>query len=199
MKDFFKDIKTLLIVVLVVIILFMRACSGGDKNNNDVTISTPSTITKIEVKWDTLKIDSLVYVPRWKTKINIVHDTIPLNIDTLSILKDYYAKYFYTDTLDLDSLGNIVINDTISQNSITFRKIIPKILFPATTITNTIYINKREFYGGFGIKGRTNQLNYLGGELLFKTKSNQAYNIGIGLNQDFQPVLGFGMYWKIGK
>ena len=72
-------------------------------------------------------------------------------------------------------------------------------LIPTTTITNTVYINKREFYGGFGIKGRSDQLNYLGGELLFRTKNNQAYNIGIGLNQDFKPVLGFGMYWKIGK
>ena len=199
MKVFFKNIQTLLIVVLVVIIFFMRACSGGDKNNNDVTISTPSTITEIEVKWDTLKIDSLVYIPRWKTKINIVHDTITLNIDTLSILKDYYAKYFYTDTLDLDSLGNIVISDTISQNSIVFREIQPNVLIPTTTITNTVYINNREFYGGFGIKGKSDQLNYLGGELLFKTKNKQAYSIGIGVNQEFQPVLGFGMYWKIGK
>ena len=196
MKDFFKDIKTLLIVVLIVIIIIMRSCSG-DRNNT--MIPEPITITQTVTKWDTLKIDSLVYVPRWRTKINTVHDTIPADIDTLYILKDYYSKYFYTDTLNLDSLGSIVINDTISKNSILFREIHPNVLIPTTTITNTVYINKREFYGGFGIKGRSNQLNYLGGELLFKTKNNQAYNIGVGLNQDFQPVLGFGMYWKIGK
>ena len=197
MKDFFKDIKTLLIVVLVAIILLMRACSG--KEGKGIAKNEPITITQTVTKWDTLKIDSLVYVPRWRTKINTIHDTVPANIDTLYILKDYYSKYFYTDTLNLDSLGSIVINDTISKNSILFREIHPNVLIPTTTITNTVYINKREFYGGFGIKGRSNQLNYLGGELLFKTKNNQAYNIGIGLNQDFQPVLGFGMYWKIGK
>ena len=121
------------------------------------------------------------------------------DIDTLKILKDYYAKYFYADTLNLDSLGNIVIKDTISRNSIIFRKITPNILFPTTTTTNTVYINRREFYGGFGIKGRSNQLNYLGGELLFRTKNEQAYSVGVGINQDFQPVLGFGMYWKFNK
>ena len=196
MKDFFKDIKTLLIVVLIVIIIIMRSCSG-DRNNT--MIPEPITITQTVTKWDTLKIDSLVYVPRWRTKINTVHDTIPADIDTLYILKDYYSKYFYTDTLNLDSLGSIVINDTISKNSILFREIHPNVLIPTTTITNTVYINKREFYGGFGIKGRSDQLNYLGGELLFRTKNNQAYNIGIGLNHNFKPVLGFGMYWKIGK
>tara|TARA_R110000787_G_scaffold28342_1_gene77505 strand:+ start:443 stop:1033 length:591 start_codon:yes stop_codon:yes gene_type:complete len=196
LKKIFKNIQSLLIVVLVVIILFMRGCS----NNRDQTPLPEPTITaEVKVKWDTLKIDSLVYIPQWRTKIETIHDTIPADIDTLDILKDYYAKYFYTDTLDLDSLGNIVISDTISQNSIVFREIQPNVLIPTTTITNTVYINNREFYGGFGIKGKSDQLNYLGGELLFKTKNKQAYSIGIGVNQEFQPVLGFGMYWKIGK
>ena len=196
MKVFFKNIQTLLIVVLVAIILFMRTCSGS---KTPTPTSEPITLTQTVTKWDTLKIDSLVYVPRWKTKVNTIHDTILADIDTLNILKDYYTKYFYTDTLNLDSLGNIIINDTISRNSIIFRKITPNILFPTTTTTNIVYINRREFYGGFGIKGKSDQLNYLGGELLFRTKNKQAYSVGIGVNQDFQPVLGFGMYWKIGK
>ena len=197
MKDFFKDIKTLLIVVLVAIILLMRACSG--KEGKGIAKNEPITITQTVTKWDTVTIDSLVYIPKWKTKIETIHDTVPANIDTLDILKDYYTKYFYTDTLDLDSLGSIVINDTISRNSILFREIQPNIFIPTTTVTNTVYINKREFYGGFGLKGRTDQINYLGGELLYRTKNKQVYGAGVGLNQDFQPVLGFSMYWKLGK
>jgi len=196
LKETFKDIKTLLIVVLVAIILLMRACSGG-KNGTD--IAEPTIITETVTKWNTLKIDSLVYIPKWRTKITTVHDTIPADIDTLSILKDYYAKYFYTDTLSLDSLGNIVINDTISRNSILFREIQPNVLIPTTTVTNTVYINNREFYVGVGLKGRTDQINYLGGELLYKTKNKQVYGVGIGVNQDFQPVLGFSMHWKLSK
>ena len=196
MKDFFKDIKTLLIVVLVAIILLMRTCSGS---KDGTVITEPIIITETITKWDTLKIDSLVYVPKWRTKIETIHDTIPADIDTLSILKDYYAKYFYTDTLSLDSLGSIVINDTISRNSILFREIQPNIFIPTTTVTNTIFVNNREFYVGFGLKGRTDQINYLGGELLYRTKNKQVYGAGVGLNQDFQPILGFSMYWKLGK
>ncbi|MDA8959228.1 hypothetical protein N9F64_00355 [bacterium] len=197
MKDFFKDIKTLLIVVLVAIILLMRACSG--KEGKGIAKNEPITITQTVTKWDTVTIDSLVYIPKWKTKIETIHDTVPANIDTLDILKDYYTKYFYTDTLDLDSLGSIVINDTISRNSILFREIQPNIFIPTTTVTNTVFINNREFYVGFGLKGRTDQINYLGGELLYRTKNKQVYGAGVGLNQDFQPILGFSMYWKLGK
>jgi len=173
----------------------MRSCGG----NKDSSIVDPITKSDTIVGYDTIFIDKISYVPQWKTKWETKTDTIPVNVDTLAILKDYYAKYFYADTLNLDSLGNIVIKDTISRNSIIFRKITPNILFPTTTTTNTVYINRREFYGGFGIKGRSNQLNYLGGELLFRTKNEQAYSVGVGINQDFQPVLGFGMYWKFNK
>lgn len=193
MKDFFKNIQTLLIVALVIIILFMRDCRGG---NDPIE---PKVITKVEVKWDTLKIDSLVYVPKWKTKIKIIHDTIPSDVDTLSILKDYYTKYFYTDTLNLDSLGSIIINDTISKNSILSRKIQPNVLIPTTTIINTVYINENEFYLGVGLQGKTNQLNYLGGEMLWRSKKRNVYGFGLGVNQDFQPVLSTRMYWRIGK
>ena len=182
--------------MLIVIIIIMRSCSG---RGHDTIITEPITVTQTVTKWDTLKIDSLVYIPKWRTRIETIHDTIPANIDTLSILKDYYAKYFYTDTLSLDSLGSIVINDTVSRNSIIFREIQPNVLIPTTTVTNTVFINKREFYVGFGLKGRTDQINYLGGELLYRTKNKQVYGAGVGLNQDFQPVLGFSMYWKLGK
>ena len=94
---------------------------------------------------------------------------------------------------------NIIINDTITQNLIISRKITPNVLIPTTTITNTVYINNREFYGGLGLQGRTNQLNYLGGELLYKTKNKQMYGFGLGVNQDFQPVMSGRIYWKIGK
>ena len=174
----------------------MRGCS----NDIDQTPTTkPITTSEVEIKWDTLKIDSLVYIPQWKIKIETIHDTIPAGVDTLYILKDYYTKYFYTDTLDLDSLGNIIIKDTISRNSIIFREIQPNVLIPTTTVTNTVYINNREFYWGLGLAGSTKQLNYLGGELLFKSKKHQVYGFGIGINQDFQPVLSGRMYWKIGK
>ena len=196
MKDFFKNIQNVLIVVLVIIILFTRACSG-DKNNQ--TIPDPITITKTITKWDTLKIDSLVYVPKWRTKVNTIHDTIPANIDTAEILKDYYSTYVYIDTLSLDSLGSIVISDTISKNSILFRDVQSNIFIPTTTVTNTVYLYKREFFGGISVGSTPTAIQNLNGELLFVNKKRQSYGVGVGINNSFTPIYTFRMYWKIGK
>ena len=193
MKVFFNNIQTLLIVVLVIIIIFLRSCSGGRGSVE------PKIITKIETKYDTIQTIKETYVPKWKTKIVTEIDTFQAAIDTTAILRDYYAKYYYSDTLQIDTVGYAIINDTITQNTILARDIRTNILIPTTTITKEIYLNKREFYWGLGLQGRTDQLNYLGGELLYRNKNKQAYGFGIGVNQDFQPVLSGRMYWKIGK
>jgi len=195
LKSFFSNLQTILIVGLVVIILLMRQCDGKKP------VIKTIVETKETVKWDTIKVPEITYVPKWKTKIVRVTDTIPNDIDTMEILKDYYAKYFYTDTLDIDSIGNIVINDTITQNKIFARK--PKVNIQIPTITKEIVITKviseREFYYGVGLQGSTDQLNYLGGEFLYRTKKKNAYGVSLGINQDFSPIIGGKVYWKIGE
>ena len=192
MKDFFKNIQTLLIVVLIALLFLQRSCSSPDPVE-------PTVITKIEVKYDTIETVKEVYVPKWKTKVVTETEFIPTEIDTAAILRDYYAKYFYSDTLQIDTVGFAVINDTISRNTILARDIRTNILIPTTTITKEIYLNNREFYWGLGLQGRTDQINYLGGELLYRNKKRQVYGFGLGVNQDFQPVLSGRLYWRIGK
>jgi hypothetical protein len=123
------------------------------------------------------------------------------DLDTAAILFEYYAQYKYSDTLSLDTLGYVVVNDVISQNKITARNYKYKVDIPVKTtiITNTIYENKREFYYGLGMAGNMNQLNYVGAELMYKNKKKQAYGLGVGINQKLQPVLSGHIYWKIGK
>jgi hypothetical protein len=93
----------------------------------------------------------------------------------------------------------LVLNDTISQNSILSRSFTSDISIPTTTITKEIYLNKREFYWGLGVNGGTSQLDYVGGEFMFKNKQRNMYGIGVGVNQDLQPTISGRMYWKIGK
>jgi hypothetical protein len=197
LKDFFKNIQTLLIVVLVALLLLQRSCSSNP------TISEPTIITKVETKWDTITINKIEYVPKWVEKIITVYenDTIVINtpIDTLEVLKEYYAKNVYIDEIVLDSLGVVTITDTITQNKIFSRQVKSDILLPTTTLTQEIYLNNREFYWGLGIQGRSDQLNYVGGELLYKDKKKQMYGLGLGINQDFQPVISGRLYWKIGN
>tara|TARA_R110001606_G_scaffold390452_1_gene557426 strand:+ start:1011 stop:1604 length:594 start_codon:yes stop_codon:yes gene_type:complete len=197
LKDFFKNIQNLLIVVLVIILL-LRSC-GGDKDIISTKISEPTTITKVEIRYDTIKTVVNKYIPKWRDRIVIKTDTILASIDTLAILKDYYAKYVYSDTLMIDTVGYAIINDTITRNSIFSRNVTTNILIPTITQTNTVYINKSEWYWGLNLTGRSSQINYLGGGLLYKSKNKNIYGLGAGVNQNFQPVISASYYMKIGK
>jgi len=206
MKLFFNNIQNIIIVVLIVIIIIMQQCSGPSfdfnlfgKKNKQPNAVEGTVITKIETKWDTLELEKEVYVPKYITKVVTEHDTIPSDVDTLSILKEYYSKYAYTDTIDLDSFGNIVIKDTISKNTILARKVNPSLYIPTTIITRDSLINKHEFYYGFGLAANKEQFNYLGGELVYRSKRKKIVGLGLGINQNLQPVMSARFMWKFGK
>jgi len=193
MKKYFTSIQSVAIAVLIIVILLMRACDKQDPVE-------PVIITKVETVFDTITKEVPVYKPKYVTKIEYIHDTIidSTPIDTVSILKDYFATYVYQDNQELDSL-NLTIIDSVSQNKIFARTIQYDLIYPTTTITKEIYLNQRELYWGIGMQGRTDQLNYVGGELLYRNRKKQAYGLGIGINQDLQPVVSGKLYWKIGK
>ncbi|MDB4344571.1 hypothetical protein OAA18_00640 [bacterium] len=192
MRDYFKNIQTLLVVVLAALLFLQRGCSSTPPVE-------PEVITEVVTKWDTVKIEKTEYVPKIVEKVVVNIDTFSAPIDTVTVLKDYYAKYFYTDTIQIDTLGSIVINDTITRNLISMRDVQSNIFIPTTTITNTIYLYKREFFGGFSV-GATNQaVQNINGELLYINKKRDAYGFGVGLNPQWQPVYTVRMYWKIGK
>ena len=192
MKSYFKNIQTLLVVVLAVLLFYQKSCSS--------TLPVePQTITEVITRWDTLKVATKEYVPKYirKTIVNI--DTFQAPIDTMSILRDYYAKYFYTDTIKVDSLGFIVINDTVTRNLISKRDVQSNIFIPTTTITNTTYLYKRELFWGASVSGNQEQIQSINGELMYVNKKRNAYGFGVGVDQNFQPIFTGRLYWKIGK
>jgi hypothetical protein len=187
-----KNIQTLLIIVLVAIIIFMRSCP---KSSN----LSPKTIVNTTIEYIPVIETIPEYIPQWREKLEIRVDTFQIPIDTTAILIDYYSKYFYKDTLKVDTLGYVIINDTITQNKILSRVVVNNFNIPKITIEKTTYINNREFYLGVGLQGTKEQLNYVGSELLFRTRNSQIYGIGIGMDNNFQPTLKGGIYWKLGK
>ena len=170
----------------------MRQCSGP------VTPTEPQIIRDTIIEYVTIEKEYPVYVPKVKyiTKVDI--DTFTTPIDTSAILSDYYAIKTYEDKQVLDSL-NLTITDTVSQNQIMGRKIAYNFTYPRTTIKETIYLNKRELYFGVGVTGNPDQLQYLGGEMVFRNKKRQAYGLGVGVDQSLVPVISFRMLWKLGK
>jgi len=200
------NIKDITILVLVIIIIFLRSCSG------DGEITEPIVITKTEIKYDTITNEITNYVPKLVTrilrktdtvnKINIVKetDTITLqqSVDTAAILEDYFSSYVYSDIQNFDSI-KFEITDTISQNKIVSRSIEYTLLYPTITITNTHYINRREFYLGVGFAGSTQRLSFAGLQFNYKDKKRNLFGIGFGIDSDIQPVLSAQFLWRLGK
>jgi len=200
------NIKDITILVLVIIIIFLRSCSG------DGEITEPIVITKTEIKYDTITNEITNYVPKLVTrilrktdtvnKINIVKetDTITLQqpVDTSAILEDYFSSYVYSDIQNFDSI-KFEITDTVSQNKIVSRSIEYTLLYPTITITNTHYINRREFYLGVGFAGSTQRLSFAGLQFNYKDKKRNLFGIGFGIDSDIQPVLSAQFLWRLGK
>ena len=186
-------LEHILILILGVVILWLTQCRRSEPIVDEIIK------TEVVTKWDTVEVAKTEYVPKIIEKVVVSIDTFTAPIDTVSVLEDYYAKYFYTDTIQIDTLGSVVINDTITRNLISFRDVQSNIFIPTTTITNTVYLYKREFFGGISV-GATNQaIQNINGELLYINKKRDAYGFGIGLNPDFQPIFTGRIYWKIGK
>jgi hypothetical protein len=156
-----------------------------------------------------------------KTKVvtkkgeDIYHETIvekeviiPTVIDTMALLKDYYSKVLYKDTLVLpDSLGIVALNDTISQNKIlgrTFNASVKQRTIKETTIVKELPKTK-VFYGLEGGFNKADFISSVGAGVLINTKKDKIYQLGLGVNNQttdgvnggFSPYLRGGVYWKL--
>ena len=156
-----------------------------------------------------------------KTKIvtkkgeDIYHETIvekeviiPAIIDTAALLKDYYSKVLYKDTLILpDSLGTVSVIDTITQNKIlgrTFNASIKQRTIKETTIVKELPKTKL-FYGLEGGFNKADFVSSVGAGVLINTKKDKIFQLGLGVtnqttdgtNGGFTPYVRGGVYWKL--
>jgi hypothetical protein len=137
---------------------------------------------------------------------------VPVNqlVDTLGILKIYYAKNTFPNTLTLpNGVGTISLVDTISQNKVIGRSFTTNI---KQKIVKEIIIEKEEpktkYYGGFNFgMNSADFVSHISTGVMIKTKKEKIYSLNIGVTNrtidgtsgTFTPYIGMGTYWKIGK
>jgi len=206
------NFKNIVIAALIIFVLLEWLNPGGVMPGKKVFIAGKAYEV---IKHD---IDTVDIV---KTKIvtkkgeDIYHETIvekeviiPAIIDTLALLKDYYSKVLYKDTLILpDSLGIVALNDTISQNKIlgrTFNASVKQRTIKETTIVKELPKTKI-FYGLEGGFNKADVVSSVGAGVLINTKKDKIYQLGLGVNNKttdgttggFTPYIRGGVYWKI--
>jgi len=192
-----KIFPYIIIVILAIIIFYQKGCSGKKEGSNVNIDGTEYQVIKHEI--DTFyQIDTQNFYRRGKdiTKIVEVVKEIPANIDTLSILRDYYARVFYKDTFKLkDSLGYIVVNDTITTNRIFSREFISYINIP--TIKETVYLKEIKNSLFLGPAVQFGKSPSFGGDLHLKTKKDMLIGFGLGFNLNASSYFRGSIGWKI--
>jgi hypothetical protein len=203
----FSSLSSIFIFVLCAIILFQK-CEKDKVGNKEIikVEGKPYEVIKHEI--DTLEIVKTKIEYRKGDSIPyevLVHDTLykMVDVDTMGIIKKYFSTLVYKDTLKLDdSLGTIVIIDTITENKIKGRVIqanVKERIIKDLTIVKEL--PKAQVYIGANASfNRVELLNSVGGGFIYKTKQDKLYQITIGAansGAQITPYLGFGMYWKI--
>jgi len=206
------NFKNIAIVALIIFVLLQWFNPGGILPGKKVFIAGKAYEV---IKHD---IDTVDIV---KTKIvtkkgeDIYHETIvekeviiPAVIDTAALLKDYYSKVLYKDTLILpDSLGTVSVIDTITQNKILGRTFNANV--KQRTIKETMIVKElpktKIFYGLEGGFNKADFVSSVGAGVLINTKKDKIYQLGLGVNNQtidgvngsFSPYIRGGVYWKI--
>lgn len=186
----YKNIALVALSVLVIFLFRLSIVKHPALTIADpVVITTTNTViqlkdTMIFKKGKDIRHDSLIYVE------------VPIStpVDTAAILKDFFAKVVYRDTLRF-SEGTVIITDIISQNRIQARAFNSKINQKTVIVTNEVTHQAKEKKGLYwGVMGTVKGNEYgFGGGLMYKTATKGIVKFEVTNNKQFQ----FGYYSKI--
>jgi len=162
-----------IIALIIWMLNYMKQCSEDWKKQSSEVTATDSIVKYMyQTNWDTIKGKDII------TPGETVYIPVPAIVDTNAILKDYFAKNIYKDTLQ-DSNIIAIRHFTISENKLQQNYFTYKLLKPniETTITRTVTAKKKSsFFLGFNA-GTGNKFAF-GPEALFVTKNQKAFGIG---------------------
>jgi len=174
-------------IILVFVLLIMwqcNKCRNAVKSNGIDTISIKHDTVWNEQKADTIYRPKPYAIIQYKpqlqreTVFDTLYEFLLKEIDTIAILKDFFATRVYSDTQNI-KYGKIIINDSVTMNKIKARRLITDISIPE--ITNTITVQrprKAQIYLGINVLANVNQPIYIGGSALMKTKRDMIYELG---------------------
>lgn len=192
--------SVILIGIIVVFLLFRRCGKNeGSVNSKTDTVSVVRDTTIYIVKKDTnyVPVPYKVSVPQ-PYKVT-VHDTLEIyetiGTDSTNVfLKEYISSKYYRDTVK-NNYGYIIIEDTLSRNSIQGRSVATNLSILEVKETVTLQQPKRNIlYTGFEVIG--NEVSPLWGtgvNVGLKTKNDKIYIAKGILNKTGDAMFGFQM------
>lgn len=196
------DLKFILILILIGVIFFMRMCGEGKQDPQNVINVDGKKYEVIKKIVDTQYVKTSQTIYKEGKTIYVdkpIYIEVPAKVDTGLILKDYFAKYTYKDTLKLkDSLGYVFLTDTITKNKIlnrAFTAEINKIIIKDSVIVRPF--ENQFFIGGVAGLDKVNVVNFVGPSFILKTKQDRVFTIGVGYSNAKTISFQLGTHWPI--
>ena len=121
--------------------------------------------------------DTIPYLVVVKDSI-VIRDTVFKDVDTVAILKDYYAEHYYTRYWR-DTLLLVTQHDVLSQNKFLESEFTYKLLKPRQIIFNTNYVTIYSRYLYFDIELPFKDFKYSTTGVTYAFPAGQA---GVGYN-----------------
>lgn len=190
--------KTLLVIIgtiIIFIIMSPKYCSSGSGKKSDTFIDTVH-----DTSWNVRIEKTPFYIPgptqflpgeiKWRDR----------PIDTLALLKDYFAKVIYHDTVWIDSFGFVSFHDTITKNRIAARQKEKNYKIPTITKTITKEIHhyhkqERQLNGGFLADP---VLLRATGLISYEDRKDRIFHAGLSASPQGPSIVG-GVSWPIKK
>jgi len=192
----------IIIACLVAIILIQRSCDKIERAGDTTEVKIDTIYKHVH---DTITKEVTVYKKQY-VHINKPEYYPGETIDTCkarfqNLLKEHLVRTIYSDTLKLDSLGTIVIRDTVWINKLYGKRgYIKDYKIPQVTKTITITKQeepKRQLYVGLNGFVNRNDITAFSPGFIYKTKKDHIYQASIGVDFNGTITYGFGTYWKI--
>lgn len=194
------------IILGLIFILFLQRCNDRDKINE-----SPNVVVKIDTVWfirdtivygkpqliygqrDTIFENSIEYIPS--------DDYAELAQQFQQLKEDLLSKNTYRDTLKIDSIGYVSVEDQIQRNQVLNRKYRYSLKYPEITKTITTTLpSKKQFYVGGGLGGNEQQLiSTVDLGILYKDKKDRIFGAKVikNLEPNLPITYGVSSYWKI--
>lgn len=189
-----------IIAVLFVVIILQRQCAPVSK--------VPKSVVTIDTVYKHIKVTEIKEVPVYKTITKrLPGDTIfvpdtnyyALQEQYIQLSKLYSNRNIYVDTIKLDSIGHIVVTDTLQYNRLRKRTCKYDYTIPVITKIVTEYKETRQLYMGIQLSAETNPINYTNAQLglLYKDKHDRVFGVHGGISYNQKPFVGVSSYWLI--